>query len=209
MQEPLITDEKIGRLRSTVRNFHEVTPFLYRGGQPGKEGYLALAESGIKTVISLRWGKKIVKAEKEAVQSLGMNFISMPLCYWKAPDISECEQFLQIVDKKANWPIFIHCFHGSDRTGLLIAMYRLTRQEWKVDDAYREMKDCGFHRFRIRHFKWRLYQFARKLLKYESLLEHKAEDSSQSIPFELLPLNSEISELNVNLKASKTTKDEL
>lgn len=196
MQEPLITDEQMGRLRSTVRNFHEVTPFLYRGGQPGKEGYIALAESGIKTVISFRWGKKIIKAEKEAVHSLGMQFISMPLCYWKAPDIEECEQFLQVVDREANWPVFIHCFHGSDRTGLLIAMYRLTRQHWRVDDAYQEMKACGFHRFRIRHFKWRLYQFARKLLKYESLLERKAVDSTQSMERELLLQNSEIREIN-------------
>lgn len=170
MQEPLLGPSEKDQLRSSIRNFHEVTPFLYRGGQPGREGYKALAEAGVKTIISFRWGKKIVKTEMEAVQSLGMTFISMPLCYWKTPNVNDCEQFLKIVDDDKNWPVFVHCFHGSDRTGLLVAVFRLTRQQWKVDDAYKEMKECGFHRFRIRHFKWRLYQFARKLLNYETLL---------------------------------------
>lgn len=170
MHKPLISDTQIELLKTSVRNFHEVTPFLYRGGQPGRSGYEALAAAGTKTVISFRWGKKIVQTEREAVESLGMKFISMPLCYFKTPNIEDCEQFLQVVDECENWPVFVHCFHGSDRTGLLIAMFRLTRQKWKVDDAYKEMKECGFHRFRIRHFKWRLYQFAGKLIKYEAQL---------------------------------------
>ncbi|MBX9568790.1 MAG: dual specificity protein phosphatase family protein [Candidatus Obscuribacterales bacterium] len=204
MQEPLISAEQMGRLQASVRNFHEVTPFLYRGGQPGKDGYKALAEAGIKTVISFRWGKKIVKTEKEAVQSLGMTFISMPLCYWKAPDIKECEQFLQIVDAEKNWPVFVHCFHGSDRTGLLVAMFRLTRQSWKVDDAYVEMKKCGFHRFRIRHFKWHLYKFARKLLKYETLLAQSPEETAETAECGSIALEADC---RADARASKISND--
>jgi tyrosine-protein phosphatase SIW14 len=150
-------------LNSTVRNFHEVTPFLYRGGQPGHEGITELANAGMKTIICLRWGAKTIAAEKAAVEAAGMKFISIPMYYWRLPGIDVTAQFLELVDNEQNWPLFVHCFHGADRTGLLVAMYRITRQSWHVDDAYKEMKACGFHRFRIRHFKWKLYQYARAL----------------------------------------------
>jgi tyrosine-protein phosphatase SIW14 len=147
----------------TIRNFHEVTPFLYRGGQPGAEGIAELARAGIKTVVSFRWGHKTIAAEKAAVEAAGMKFVSIPMYYWQLPGIASTEQFLSIVDDRDNWPVFAHCFHGADRTGLVIAMYRITHQNWHVDDAYREMKRLGFHRFRIRHFKWALYRFAAQI----------------------------------------------
>jgi tyrosine-protein phosphatase SIW14 len=153
----------VSRLPSAVRNFHEVTPFLFRGGQPGHEGIVELANAGMKTVICLRWGPKTIAAEKAAVEAARMHFISIPMYYWRLPGIEVTAQFLELVDDEKNWPLFVHCFHGADRTGLLIAMYRITRQGWHVDDAYKEMKQCGFHRFRIRHFKWKLYQYARAL----------------------------------------------
>lgn len=150
-------------LAQGIRNFHEATPWLYRGGQPTAEGLLLLKETGIKTVVSFRWGQKTIAAEKAAVESLGMKFISLPMYYWKLPGLEITEEFLAIVDDRSNWPMFVHCFHGADRTGLLMAIFRIKRQGWHVDDAYREMKDRGFHRFRIRHFKWKLYQYARSL----------------------------------------------
>jgi tyrosine-protein phosphatase SIW14 len=163
MTEPLPKDLDTSRLDSTVRNFHSVTPYLFRGGQPGATGIKELAAAGIKTVVCLRWGKKTIAAEQAAVEAAGMRFISMPMYYWRLPGIDVTEQFLNLVDDKNNWPLFLHCFHGADRTGLLIAMFRITRQGWHVDHAYREMKALGFHRFRIRHFKWKLYQYAKAL----------------------------------------------
>lgn len=163
MEDEIMSDARKLILAQGIRNFHEVTPWLYRGGQPTGEGLELLKNAGIKTVVSFRWGKKTIAAEQAAVEKLGMKFISLPMYYWRLPGLEITEEFLSIVDDRSNWPLFVHCFHGADRTGLLLAIFRIKRQSWHVDEAYREMKAKGFHRFRIRHFKWKLYQYARSL----------------------------------------------
>lgn len=144
-----------------IRNFHQVEAFLYRGGQPLKEGFIALKEMGVKTVICLRWGKKVIEAEKAAVESLGMTFISMPLNYWNLPKTETVDRFLALIDDTENHPVYVHCLHGSDRTGILLAIFRIFRQGWTFDQSYDEMRKFGFHRFRLQNFKWWLRKFTR------------------------------------------------
>jgi len=145
-----------------IRNFRRVNEWLFRGGQPGVEGVAALSKLGVRTVINLRRGKRTVEAERQPVQAAGMTFINIPLNYWFLPSEQTIEQFLSIVDDETKRPVFLHCLHGKDRTGLLVAMYRIARLGWTVEKAYREMKYCGFHRFRIRNFKWLLWRLARR-----------------------------------------------
>lgn len=144
-----------------IRNFYQVEPYLFRGGQPVKEGFMALSGLGVKTVVCLRWGKKVIAAEKAAVESLGMNFISMPLNYWNLPKQETIDQFLGMVDDAERHPIYVHCLHGSDRTGILLAIFRMFRQGWTFEQAYQEMKRFGFHRFRLQNFKWWLRKYTR------------------------------------------------
>jgi len=146
-----------------IRNLRQVTPWLYRGGQPDSDGLKTLNELGVRTVVSLRWSKNVVEAERKAVISHGMSFESIPLHYWAFPSEGKIRHFLSIVDDEQRRPVFVHCLHGSDRTGLLLAMYRMARDGWDADRAYQEMKNCGFHLFRMYHFKWAVYAFARKL----------------------------------------------
>lgn len=171
-QQPGAQIDILGQV-SSVRNFHEVIPFLYRGGQPGAQGIAELARAGIKTVVCFRWGAKVIAAEKAAVEAAGMRFISIPMYYWRLPGLDVTEQFLDLVDDETTWPLFAHCLHGADRTGLIMAMFRMTRQHWHVDTAYGEMKRLGFHRFRIRHFKWNLYQFSRALRSHHKKHRHQ------------------------------------
>ncbi|HEY9774903.1 MAG TPA: tyrosine-protein phosphatase [Planktothrix sp.] len=145
-----------------IPNFRRVTPFLFRGGQPGEEGFKALAELGVRTVVNLRWRPRHVAVEREQVEATGMAYVSFRLAYWVLPNEKVINDFLAIVDDSARRPIFVHCLHGADRTGLLVAIFRISRQGWSVEDAYKDMKGCGYHRFRVRNFKWNLFYFARK-----------------------------------------------
>jgi hypothetical protein len=45
----------------------------------------------------------------------------------------------------ANRPLVIHCQHGADRTGAIVALYRVVVQDWSKADALREMDEGGFH----------------------------------------------------------------
>lgn len=146
-----------------AENFCQITDWLYRGGQPQANDLILLKEMQIKTILSLRWKKKSIIKESQEAFDLGMNFVSIPLTYWSWPKPEIIEQFLAVLDNNENHPIFIHCYHGVDRTGLVIALYRVARCGWTVEAAYQEMVERGFHKIRVHHFKWALWLLAKKL----------------------------------------------
>lgn len=53
--------------------------------------------------------------------------------------------FLKIIDDPKNWPVFVHCAEGRDRTGYSVATYRMVIENWSVDDALHEMFDFHFN----------------------------------------------------------------
>lgn len=148
---------------TSIRNFRQVHNWLYRGGQPNEEGFDQLLALGVKTVISLRWNRTAIAKERSLTKAKGLNFVSIPLSYLILPSKQDIAQFFSVLDDEAMRPVFVHCLLGSDRTGMLLAMYRIARDNWGVDKAYEEMKEGGFHKIRIRQFKWAVYGFARRL----------------------------------------------
>jgi protein-tyrosine phosphatase len=153
----------------SIANFHQVNGWLFRGAQPGVDGFAQLKEQKIKTVVALRWRKWHVAREREIVTNLGMNFYNLPLNYWTLPTKRDVEQFLEIIDDEKNYPVFVHCFHGADRTGVLIAMFRILRCGWTLEDAYVEMLKCGHHRYATYHFKFGLFRLAKQLVVAEGV----------------------------------------
>jgi protein tyrosine/serine phosphatase len=129
-----------------VPNFHRVDAQLYRGGQPTAEGFRRLADLGVKTVISLRaYGHtaRREQVERRMVESLGMRWVSMPMrMYWRPSD-EQVRAFLTLTGAAGDGPAFVHCQHGEDRTGSLVAVYRVARQGWAPERAYSEALTLG------------------------------------------------------------------
>ena len=150
-------------IATSIRNFRQVNSWLFRGGQPKDKEYEQLQAIGVRTIISLRWNTQEISKERALAEKLGFNFVSIPLSYWVLPTRKEIARFFSIVDDEAMRPIFVHCLHGSDRTGMFSAMYRINYENWTADQAYREMKLAGFHKFTVYQFKWAVYGFAHRL----------------------------------------------
>lgn len=130
---------------SIIPNFTEVHPGFVRGGRPTKAGVQFLAKNGIKVVINLENDKKAIANDKQWVEANGMIFISVPMGWLETPPDSTINFILNTLKDTAQWPIFIHCKHGEDRTGLIVGLYRVFEDQWTPDDAYAEMLDLGFH----------------------------------------------------------------
>ncbi|MBI4532769.1 MAG: tyrosine-protein phosphatase [Candidatus Melainabacteria bacterium] len=167
---------KAGSPPTVIKNFRKVHEWLYRGGQPNQAGLNYLQQIGIRTVISLRWNKKVIAKEMTAVERAGMRYESIPLNYWSLPSDNLIEHFLSILDDVDRHPVFVHCFHGSDRTGVLLAIYRMAREGWDMESAYQEMKQCGFHGVWVYHYKWAIYRFAHKLTKHLTAMHDDTKD---------------------------------
>jgi protein tyrosine/serine phosphatase len=136
----------IGTLASAqepgLRNFHKVNDHLYRGAQPAVWGYKTLASLGVKTVIDLREEGISEVLEEKLVKNNGMKFLSVPLNGHKAPTEDEIDKILTVLDDQSNWPIYIHCRRGADRTGTVIACYRVAHDKWDNQRALEEAKAC-------------------------------------------------------------------
>ncbi len=125
-----------------VPNFGEVTPTLYRGGLLNSTGLKALAKMGVKIVVDVRSNNK---AEKEKVESAGMEYVSIPWhCPWPRDEVFA--KFLKVLQENKGKKVFVHCRLGDDRTGMMIAAYRMAEEGWNADEAMNEMETFGFTR---------------------------------------------------------------
>ncbi len=53
---------------------------------------------------------------------------------------------------RENYKVYIHCRKGQDRTGYVVAAFRMHLQGWTFRDAVDEMYAMGFNR--LRYFWW-------------------------------------------------------
>jgi tyrosine-protein phosphatase SIW14 len=125
-----------------VPNFGEVTPALYRGGLLNGEGLKALKKMGVNVVVDARSNSE---HEKEEVESLGMKYVAIPWhCPWPHDEV--LAKFLKVVQENKGKKVFVHCRLGDDRTGMMVAAYRMAEEGWTADEAMNEMKAFGFTR---------------------------------------------------------------
>jgi len=124
-----------------IPDFGEVTPTLYRGAQPKKQGFEALAKLGIQIVVDLRGDRD---NEREEVTRLGMQYVPM---HWQCsfPKDKIFAAFITLIRTNPRKKIFVHCRVGDDRTGMMVAAYRMAEQGWSAEKAENEMIDFGFN----------------------------------------------------------------
>ena len=120
-------------------NFHKVSDDLYRGAQPSAEGIRQLKEMGIKTIVNLR----AFHSDRDEIGDIKIGYAHISFKTWH-PEEEEIVRFLKIVTDKDKTPVFVHCQHGADRTGLMCAIYRVAVCGWSKEAAADEMINGGF-----------------------------------------------------------------
>jgi tyrosine-protein phosphatase SIW14 len=126
-----------------VGNFHAVNDHIYRGAQPTDEGFASLAKIGVKTIVDLREADGRSLAEKKVVEAAGMKYVNIPLFGMSAPPAAKVAQALAIFNDKSSGPVFVHCRRGADRTGTIVACYRISHDGWDNQKALKEAKSLG------------------------------------------------------------------
>ncbi len=176
-------------LGGSLPNGYRLHETLYRGGQPGLKGFQYLKSLGIKTVVNLRSFESNLPYHNK----IDLEFLHLPVNLYRLNE-TIIIQFLKIIATSER--VFIHCFHGSDRTGMFIAIYRMVFLNWSKEAAIEEMmkKEYGFHSC-CRH----LVDFVKRLnireLLYRADLEHLLEDREEVPPpavFLQTPQNLEV-----------------
>jgi len=126
-----------------IKNFGQMDERFYRGAQPKKDDYQALAALGIHTVIDLQAEPK--GYEKPMVEALGMQYVNIPMVDKAYPKQEWVDAFLKVVNDPATGKFYVHCAGGRHRTGAMGAVYRYTKYGWNYDQVYAEMKKYDFY----------------------------------------------------------------
>ena len=132
-----------------INNFHQVSDHVYRGGQPTDEGFQYLSKIGVKTVIDLREADPRSKDEEGMVTKAGMKYVNVPMTGLIPPTDEEITKILGILEDETTGPVFVHCKRGADRTGAVIASYRIDHDHWDNGKALKEAKDMGMSSFQF------------------------------------------------------------
>jgi tyrosine-protein phosphatase SIW14 len=129
-----------------ILNFGQVNERLYRGAQPDAAGITNLSRIGVKTIINLRTTKSASKTEQAQARLTGILYTNMPLSGMKKPKTEEVRAILTLIESSPV-PVFVHCEHGCDRTGTIIACYRIQHDHWSNEKALEEAKRYGMSKW--------------------------------------------------------------
>ena len=124
-------------------NFQKVSERLYRGAQPGAGGIKLLAEIGIDTIVNLRGENEQTRANRKEAEALGLRYYSIPMAGLSRPSDDQVKRVLAIINAPDSGTVFVHCKHGADRTGTVIACYRISRQGYTAEQARAEARKYG------------------------------------------------------------------
>jgi tyrosine-protein phosphatase SIW14 len=126
-----------------IRNFYQVDEHVYRGGQPTDAGFAYLAKLGVRTVLDLREDSIRARAEEKAVTAVGMRYVNVPMSGLVPPTAAQTRQVLSVLKDPAAGPVFVHCLHGVDRTGAVIAVYHIDHDQWENARAIQDANSHG------------------------------------------------------------------
>ncbi len=123
-----------------IKNFHQVSEDLYRSGQPQHKGMLELERKGIKTIINLR---KSINDRRE-IKGTELKEVRIRI-QTKKLNYQDVLQTM-IAFRDAEKPMLVHCRRGSDRTGCMVAAYRMVFLDWDKERAIEGLmdKDLGY-----------------------------------------------------------------
>lgn len=120
-------------------NLHQMTPTLYRSALPDSNSAPLLEKLKIGTVINF-----LPESDADWLKSPDIRQVQLTYRTNHVDDSDVLAALRAIQEAEANGPVLMHCKHGSDRTGLMAAMYRVVIQGWSKEDALNEMTLGGF-----------------------------------------------------------------
>lgn len=120
-------------------NFSRVDDGVFRSGQPdGAEFALLVKNFGLKSVLTLRLNHD----DEDEARGLPLKLYRIPMRAGKITRAQMVEALVVLRD--APKPLLVHCWHGSDRTGFIVALYRMVFQGWSREKAIAEFKEARF-----------------------------------------------------------------
>jgi tyrosine-protein phosphatase SIW14 len=121
-----------------LKNMYRLNDEVYRSEQPSRKEFICLEKGGIESILNLR--EKNIDGRRADKLDVNLYHVQMRAGSFTTADVVAALRMI----KTAHKPVLIHCMHGSDRTGLICAMYRIVFQDWPKEKAIDELENGGY-----------------------------------------------------------------
>lgn len=135
------TDLHPGPRLDGVRKLYVVDDRVWRGAQPGTQGFRSLAERGVTTIVDLRPGPAARRADDD-LRALGMEPVHLPVTDGQPPSPEQVRRLVGVVDRTTGI-LFLHCGEGVGRAGTMSSAYKVTTGQASASEALRESLAIG------------------------------------------------------------------
>ena len=119
-------------------NFHRLSEAVLRSGQPDAKQMRVLERMGVRSVLNLR----DYHDDTDEAKGTGLKLLRVPLDAGKLDAAGLQRGFEALRD--AEKPVLVHCWHGSDRTGAVLAVWRMVEEGWPREVAIDEFVNGGY-----------------------------------------------------------------
>jgi tyrosine-protein phosphatase SIW14 len=123
---------------TSLDNCYRVSADLYRSEQPDQRDLPVLKALGIRSVVSLYE----FFPDPRAFEQAGFRLFRHRMAAGSVTEEDLRRVLASIRD--APKPVLVHCWHGSDRTGAVVAAYRVAFQGWTPEQAVDELVNGGY-----------------------------------------------------------------
>ncbi len=121
-----------------LSNAYKIDDHVFRSEQPNHKAMKELQSLGIGILLNLRH----VRNDRWKGRGTKLKLEHIPINTWRI-SYDELVQATGLI-LNAKEPVLVHCWHGSDRTGCIIACYRIIKFHWTKEEAINELVKGGF-----------------------------------------------------------------
>ncbi len=143
-----------------ITNYMEIYPWLGTAGMPTADQIECIAAAGYSAVINLALEESpgAIIDEHKRITRLGMKYIHIPVV-WESPQISDLEQFFNIMQQLTGLKVFVHCVLNM-RVSVFVYLYRVIifkedpeivfhdlLKIWQPDETWQEYIDTAINNY--------------------------------------------------------------
>lgn len=122
-----------------IYNYLKLSHSVATAGQPTETQFPAIKESGYQVVVNLALPESTnaIPHEQEIVESLGMQYIHIPVV-WENPTFEDVARFFSVMEANTDTSVFVHCA-ANMRVSAFMYLYRIICDRMNDEQAKQDL----------------------------------------------------------------------